>query len=256
MQIVVSGSVLVAQPAHARAATSSRSRSSSTSSATGRERRERVARAVRARRPRSRRISSATRTSSAAASGSASAWRARSRSTRRSSSLDEPVSALDVVGAGAGRQPADGSAAAADSSPTSSSRTTCGWCEHICSRVAVMYLGQDRRDGADRRRSSPRRSIRTRARCCRRSGAGSGRAATPDRRWIRSHAIATLLCGSCSGTSAPIVVTTCRRGAPHVVLDLAVADVDGAVGERGDVGFVRDEDDGVAGLVEPLEQRP
>ena len=42
----------------------------------------------------------------------------------------------------------------------------------------------------------------------------------------------------------------------HVVLDLAVADVDRAIGEGGDVRLVRDEHDGVAGFVQPLEERP
>src|SRR5947209_17870184 len=39
-----------------------------------------------------------------------------------------------------------------------------------------------------------------------------------------------------------------------VRLDLPVADVDDAVGARGDVLLVRDEDDGVSGLVQPLEE--
>ena len=43
----------------------------------------------------------------------------------------------------------------------------------------------------------------------------------------------------------------CRSA--NVVFDLAVADVDGAIGVRGHVGLVRDDDDGVARLVEPLE---
>ena len=36
----------------------------------------------------------------------------------------------------------------------------------------------------------------------------------------------------------------------HVLLDLAVADVDDAVRVRRDVGLVRDEDDGVAAAVQ------
>ena len=40
--------------------------------------------------------------------------------------------------------------------------------EHICTRVAVMYLGRIVEMGATRRRLSPRRSIPTRARCSRR----------------------------------------------------------------------------------------
>jgi hypothetical protein len=44
-----------------------------------------------------------------------------------------------------------------------------------------------------------------------------------------------------------------RRGS---LLDLAVADGDGTVRRAcGDLGLVRDEDDGVAGVVQPLEER-
>ena len=50
--------------------------------------------------------------------------------------------------------------------------------------------------------------------------------------------------------------STCLRRPPHVVLDLSVADVDGAVRVGGDVGFVGDEHDRVAGLVQPLEDAP
>ena len=39
-----------------------------------------------------------------------------------------------------------------------------------------------------------------------------------------------------------------------VALDFAVADADHAVGVEGDVGFVGDENDGVALLVEPREE--
>jgi hypothetical protein len=42
---------------------------------------------------------------------------------------------------------------------------------------------------------------------------------------------------------------------PDVVLDFPVADVNGAVGVCGNVGFVRHEHDGVAGLVQ-LSNRP
>src|SRR5262245_1524102 len=43
-------------------------------------------------------------------------------------------------------------------------------------------------------------------------------------------------------------------GAADVVFYFAVADMDGAVGEGRDVGFVGDEHDGVAGFVQALEQ--
>ena len=38
---------------------------------------------------------------------------------------------------------------------------------HMCDRVAVMYLGQDRRDGVRRGALRPSAACRTRARCCR-----------------------------------------------------------------------------------------
>ena len=81
----VSGSVLVAQPAHARR----RDRRRAAHHPPDRVRRPSAARGWRSSSSWSastRRSSPATRTSSAAASVSASAWRARSRSTRRSSS--------------------------------------------------------------------------------------------------------------------------------------------------------------------------
>ena len=68
---------------------------------------------------------------------------------------------------GAGRQPAAGPAARASAWPTSSSPTTSRVVKHIADRVAVMYLGQHRRDRPDGRRSSRSRAIPTRRRCCR-----------------------------------------------------------------------------------------
>ena len=47
-----------------------------------------------------------------------------------------------------------------------------------------------------------------------------------------------------------------RLAPPRVLLDLPVANRDHAVRVGGDVGFVGDEDDGVAAGVQPLEQRP
>ena len=61
---------------------------------------------------------------------------------------------------------------------------------------------------------------------------------------------------SAGQTAVSVDVERLSRRAADVVLDLAVADVDGAVGVRGDVGLVRDEDDRVAGLVQALEERP
>src|SRR5687767_12521721 len=43
-------------------------------------------------------------------------------------------------------------------------------------------------------------------------------------------------------------------GLPHVFFDLPVAEVYGPMGMGGDVGFVRDENDGVAAPVQTLEQ--
>ena len=42
----------------------------------------------------------------------------------------------------------------------------------------------------------------------------------------------------------------------HIALDLAVADADGAMRVGGDVGLVRDEHDGVAGLVQARRTAP
>ena len=90
------GPLLLAQPAHDRAATSSASRCSSTAWRTGRSCEDRVRRAARARSACGPSTCAATRTPSAAASASASASPARSRSTRGFVVADEPVSALDV----------------------------------------------------------------------------------------------------------------------------------------------------------------
>ena len=109
----LSGSVLVAQPADARGDDRRRAADHSRHRIEGGAPRSRR-RAVRAGRASIRRTSIAIRTSSAAASGSASAWRGRWRSTRRSSSRDEPVSALDVSIQAQVDQPADGPAAAAE----------------------------------------------------------------------------------------------------------------------------------------------
>ena len=45
------------------------------------------------------------------------------------------------------------------------------------------------------------------------------------------------------------------RFLPHVLGDLTVANRNHAMGVRRNVGFVGDDDDGVAGLVQPGEQR-
>ena len=77
---------------------------------------------------------------------------------------DEPVSALDVsVQAQVVNLLMD--LQARWGSPTSSSPTICGWCEHICNRVAVMYLGRSSRWDQPPH-SSQRRSIHTPAHCC------------------------------------------------------------------------------------------
>ena len=70
------------------------------------------------------------------------------------------------VGAGAGRQPADGSAAAAEADLSVHRARSAAGRAHLQPRRGDVS-GKDRRDGR-RRRSSPRRSIPTRGRCCRR----------------------------------------------------------------------------------------
>jgi hypothetical protein len=57
--------------------------------------------------------------------------------------------------------------------------------------------------------------------------------------------------GATSLSTVVFWLSTCGLLHPFVGLDLAVADVDDAVGVRGDVVLVGDQEDGVALLVQP-----
>ena len=128
--------------------------------------------------------------------------------------------------------------------------------EHICTRLAVMYLGRIVEMGSTEAIFAAPAHPYTRAllsaipvpdpnaqrQAC---GAGSGYIRPPGP--AQGSCIGALRCCRLNGPTAD------SGSPPNVLLYLSVANVDGSMGVSGNVGFVRHEDDGVAAFVKSVE---
>ena len=147
LQVVFQDPQTSLNPAHARRATRLPSRCACRGWRAGRALAERVARAARRRRPRRR----DRRALSVGALGrAAAARRDRARARDRAAPGRLRRAGLGARRLGRARRSSTccSTCASAPGSPTSSSRTISPWSSRIADRIAVLYLGADRRGGA------------------------------------------------------------------------------------------------------------